>query len=401
METDATPESALNKPPTVPERKRIPVNTAEPPEEVTRVLEAQNLAPTAIEGWLAVPAINPPLDRMAFKEIQAQGTVDAYELLRPFLGNRVLDGTLRTFDVLNGCGHHCDTCLVDSALPSRMFSFESLKRLFDDERFITMLQPDSIRFGSSGDLLDHPQGVEIIETALSATQPLDDRLKAQGGKERYQIKVFTNYRPKTEAQLERLIELARRYPERIRLTISLPFNRSDAVNKKFNDFVSKMSDVFGDRYEIGEDGLLDVGLGSTTMRNVDIQDVRHPRLLFMVGRVLSKEANANRVPEWDMVEGDRETSFADRGLVKTYLNPDALWLMVYTTPYESHTGRAFTPITPDNLDAISHIPYHPDFPTPPNWPGSKGREKPWNVARRLKAEAETKGLSMKQTTIVS
>lgn len=162
-----------------------------------------------------------------------------------------------------------------------------------------------------------------------------------------------------------------------------------------------MPDVFGDYHRIGEDGLIDVELGMTTMRNVMIHDVRHSRYLFMIGRVLSEKANADRIPERDRIGGNRETAFADRGLVKTYLNPDSLWLMVYTTLYESHTGRAFTPITPDNLDSISHIPYHPDFPTPPNWPGGKGQKKPWDIARKLKAQAEAEGRTIESLSVVS
>ncbi len=386
---------------TKPEARKISVNTAEPPPEVASLISRSGIPSDVIEGWLAVPAINPPFERIALREIQQQGQVDAYELLRPLLCNRILDRTLRTIDVLNGCGHRCDTCLVDSALPSRMFSYDSLKRLFSDDKFIQMLQPDSIRFGSSGDILDHPQGLDIIRMALEKTATLDAKRQTEsGGKERYQIKVFTNYRPRTESQLDELIALAKQYPERIRLTISLPFNKNDAVNKKFTEYVRARPGIFKDSSQVGEDGLLDIGVGSTQFRNVGVQDVRHPRLLFMIGRVLSKEANAGRVAEWDMVEGDRETSFRDRGLVKTYLNADALWLMIYATPYESHTSRVFTPITTQNISILSKLPYHQDFPTPPNWPGGKGQKKPWQVAQRLKAEAEGSGKPKKAYTVV-
>lgn len=400
METKPISESQINGLSTVPEIKRIPYDTAQPPREVVAVLNAQGLAPAAIEGWLAVPAINPPNRRKASREIEAQGIVDACDLLGPFLGNKVFDRTLRTFDAFNGCGHHCDTCLAGAVHSSRMFSFDSLERLFNDKRFTAMLQPDSFRFGSAGDISDHPQCVEIVEMALKATQALDDNLVAEGGGKRYQIKVYTNYRPNTQEKLEGLIELAKRYPKRIDLTISLPFNKIDSVNIMFTNFVSKMPEVFGHKYKIGEDGLLNVGTGETTMENVIIHDIRHTPFLFMVGRVLSKEANAGRVPKWDMVEGNRVASFANRGLVKTYLNPDALWLMVYTTLIESHTCRAYTPITPDNLAAISHLPYHPDFPTPPNWPGGKGQQKPSDVAEKLKLEAEASGVAMRQPIVV-
>jgi len=308
-----------------------------------------------------------------------------------------LNQTLRTIDVLNGCGHHCDVCLADAAFPSRMFSFESLKKLFSDKRFQDMLQPDSIRFGSSGDILDHPRGVEIVKMVLEATKSLHEK-SIQEGKKGYKIKIFTNYRPNLEDQLDELIEIAKANPDRFRLTISLPFNKKDTVNAKFMDYVEARPELFAGVTERGEDDLLREAPG-TLLKNVGIQDVRHPRLLFMVGRVMSKAANAGRVPEWDVVEGDRELSFRDRGFVKTFLNPDALWLMVYATPYESNSARVFTPLNKSNLEAFSHLPFHPDFPVPPNWPG-KGEERSWQEAQVMKAEVEASGKKQKVLTVV-
>lgn len=368
--------------------KLITLNTAEPPSEVTKIIEKQGLPDSSIEGWAAVPIITPPLKRISRKEISTEGLVDAYELLSPFLGNKTLDQTLRTADILNGCGHHCDTCLADASFPTRMFSLGSMQKLFSDERFINMLQPDSLRFGSSGDILDHPQAIDIVKTALQGTVPLDEKRVRDEGL-RHKIKILTNYRPNTEKQIDELMELARQNPERIDLCLSLPFNKKDEVNIKFQDFVKARPQFFGEKFETLEDGMLSVPMGNEKLENVKIQDVRHTSLLFMVGRVLSKEANAGRVSDYDMVEGDdRDTSFGNRGLVKTYLNPDALWLMIYTTPYESHTGRVFTPITPSNLEAFSHLPYHYDFATPPNWPGGKGEERDWESAGKLKEQAE-------------
>ena len=380
-------------------RKLIAFNTAEPPPEVTKIIEKQGLLDSNIEGWAAVPIITPPLKRISRKEISTEGLVDAYELLSPFLGNKTLDQTLRTADILNGCGHHCDTCLADASFPTKMFSLESMQKLFSDERFINMLQKDSLRFGSSGDILDHPQAIDIVKTALQGTVPLDKKRVREEGK-RHKIRIFTNYRPNTEKQIDELIELARQNPERIDLCLSLPFNKKDEVNIKFQDFVKARPQFFGEKLETLEDGMLSVPWGNEKLENVTIQDVRHPRLLFMVGRVLSKEANAGRVKDYDMVEADRDTSFRDRGLVKTYLNPDALWLMIYTTPYESHTGRVFTPITPSNLEAFSHLPYHYDFSTPPNWPGGKGEERDWQSAGKLKKQAEMSDKQKKSIVVV-
>lgn len=383
--------------PTV-ESKRIRFNTAEPPIEVMTIIKQENLLENLIGGWVAVPSINPPPERLPQREIQVDGKVDAFKLMEPFLGNRVLDQTLRTIDVLNGCGHHCDVCLADAALPSRMFSFDSFKRLFQDKRFLYMLQPDSVRFGSSGDILDHPRGVEIVEIVLEATKPLDEeRMKKEG--KHHRVKVFTNYRPNLGEQLDKLIEIAKKNPDRFDLTISLPFNKKDSINAKFMDYIEARPELFAGVTERGEDGLLREA-SKTLLKNVGIQDVRHPRLLFVYGRIMSKEANAGRVSEWDMVGGDSEFSFRDRGFVKTFLNPDALWLMIYATTYESHTERVFTPLTVSNLEAFSHLPWHYDFPKPPNWPG-KMRERTSAEAQVMKAQTKARGYKPRPYTIVS
>lgn len=379
------------------EIRKIRLNTAEPPPEILEVIRQQKLQERYIHGWLAVPAINPPCDHIRQKEMQEGGKVDALKQLEPFLGNQILDQTLRTLDVLNGCGNHCDTCLADAALPSRMFSFDSLSRLFADGRFLAMLQPDSIRIGSAGDLTDHPQGAKIAEMVLEATARINEEYRnIMNGT--HKVKVFVNYRTHHEERLDQLIDLAKKYTERLRLTISLPFNKTDVVNSKFMDFIKQRNDLFGNRNVTGKDGLLKVA-EQTNITNVGIQDVRHPRLLFKLGRIVSEKVNAGRIAEYDMVDGDREKSFAERGLVKTFLNPDALWLMIYATPYESHTTRVFTPLTNDNLEAFSHTSWHFDFPKPPNWPGHTD-QRDWREAQALKKQQEASGKQMKPYTIV-
>ncbi|MFH2019343.1 MAG: hypothetical protein ABII80_01915 [bacterium] len=380
------------------EHRIVQLDAAEPPPEVVNTIHEQGLEKNDIEGWLAVPSINPPLDRLPIREIQENGMVNATEVLEPLLGNKILDETLRTIDVLNGCGHHCDVCLADSVLPSRMFSLDSLKILFSDQKFLNMLQPDSIRFGSSGDILDHPKGVEIAQMALDSTQILDEKRMATED-QHHQIKIFTNYRPNLEKQLDQIIKIAQNNPDRFRLIISLPFNKKDNVNAKFMDYIEARPELFADMAHIGKDGLLKEA-PKTRFENIGIQDVRHPRLLFMTGRVLSKSANAGRVSEFDEVETDGEIYFENRGYVKTLLNPDALWLMIYATPYESHTNRVFTPLNKVNLETFSHLPYHPDFPTPPNWPG-KVEERSWQEVRVIKAVAKASGKKMKSSVVIN
>lgn len=73
--------------------------------------------------------------------------------------------------------------------------------------------------------------------------------------------------------------------------------------------------------------------------------------------------------------------------------------MVYSTPFESHTCRTFTPITLENLEAISHLPYHPDFPAPPNWPGGRGVVDDVK-GRRIISEMKASGQQPKPFTLV-
>jgi hypothetical protein len=308
----------------------------------------------------------------------ANGQVDAVQVMKPFLGDKTFNQSLRTVDVLNGCGHQCDVCLADAALPSKIFSEDSLQRLFSDGDFLQMLQPDSLRFGSSGDILDHPAALNIVLMVLDQTKPVDDFRMARE-RRHHQIKIFTNYRPHTEKAIDRLVEMALQNPDRLDVVISLPFNRKDVVNKKFGDYVKVRPGIFGE-YSVGDDGL--VKLYQTKIQNVEIQDVRHPGVLFMNGRILGDKANNGRVKDLDFVDRDGETEFCTRGFSKVYLNPDGFWLNLYTTPYESHTGRLFTILTPRNASVLTQTPFHPDFPTPPNWPGGRGIEKDFETAQR-------------------
>ncbi len=263
-------------------------------------------------------------------------------------------------DVLNGCGHQCDTCLADAALPSRQFSFASLEQLFSNNRFLKMLQPDSLRFGSSGDILDHPQGVEIVEMAIEKTHGLNE-LRLRREDRTHLIKVFTNYRPNLETQLNRLLNLTKRYPDRLVLYVSLPLNRTDTVNDKFSKFAVVQKDFFR------KDSFGWHGLG-----NLRVIDVRHPQVLAEQGRMLAPEVMRAKNLAHHLSD-IKFVNFKYRGLVKTYFNPDALWLMIYATAFESYTNRTFTPITPENINVLSQLPYHPDFPTPPHWTGGKGQ----------------------------
>ena len=264
-----------------------------------------------------------------------------------------------------------------------------------------MLQPDSLRYGSSGDILDHPDAIRILKMVIQATKPLDERLKRKTkGKERHRIVVFTNYRPNLEGVLDKLIALALRNKRRVRLILSLPFNSNDIINERFTKFAKARPKIFGKRNKKHADGMINFGWGELIPRNIGVQDVRHPYFLFTSGRVLTKKHIASKIPKYDVLEASREMHFRDRGLVKTYLNPDALWLMIYSTMIESHTGRVFTPINKNNLETLNHLNWHPDFPAPPNWNGNKTVNRSQSAVKRLLNTIKRFGKRNRPVTVV-
>lgn len=355
------------------------VNTADPPPEVVNLLRSVGLPRNSIDGWFAVPTFKSPNRHLSTDYFATEGSVDAFELIKPLLGNRILNGTLRTMDFMDGCRNLCDVCLAGAVHPSKMFSYQSIRRLFHNRQFLRMLQPDSLRFGSSGDILNHPQAIEIILLALKQTRFLDRaRRQRTKGTKRHIVRIYTNYRPGNEDKLDQLLALAIIFPHRLRITISLPLNKTDVVNDKFIEYARLRGIIFG---KIKMNGSC---FAYTNFKNIHIQDVRHPRMLFNSGRTLSEKYLRGRVEDYDYCEADRESNYSQRGFVKTYFNPAALWLMIYTTMKESHTVRTFTPLNTQNLEVLSLLPYHPDFPTPPNWPGGSHEERSERRARYLK-----------------
>lgn len=473
--------------------ERKPFNQqAVPPEEVRSIISQYQLIKGLSESeirllvpaWYPRPVLFPVERRLSRKDLYGS-QIDASEVMEPFFGNSILDGTLRTMDVANGCGHQCDTCFADSALPSRLFSLDSLDRLFSTQHFLRILQPTSFRIGSTGDIADHPEGLEIVEMVLDRTRSLDEkRMKSQG--EHHEIKVFTNYRKHNEDKLVRLIELADNADDRLQIAVSLPNNRVDTVNRQFREFARKYRNLLqwrpynlfnfeGHMYTFefhhpelltgevsedlrtefvdylektaAEDGMTwrngarltraliekyvdaeiyllpvcareqgvdeymkflgkmarktkykrELHPGSTGNPHVGIQDVRTGFDIAITGRILSDEILMDREQLEEGMKAHhllRDTEFYNRGLSKTFLNPDAQWIQIYATPIESYTNRVYAPLTPENLELLSQIPFHPDFPTPPNWPGGRGvpqrRDEDLQQARLRYKEIEAK-----------
>ncbi len=323
-----------------------------------------------IHGWYSTPVIYNVQSRVSRESLSSSGAVDAYALMAPFFDNPILKGTIRMMDVLNGCGRQCDTCLAAAAIPSKMFTAESLERLFSEPKFIEMLSP-KLRIGSAGDVQDHPEAVKITQMILEKT----------GDKK---IKIVTNYRPNDEEKLLGLVGLALKYPERFHLTISLPLNKTLEVNDRFYEFIKGHKDVFANLF-FSSDLMPGEPRNNRKIENISVFDVSKSVGVYKIGRVLATGPNA-RTDKSNNDLGESATMYSQRGFVKVQLNPDALWLMVYATMKESHTTRLYTPLTNQNVGLFSKLPWHPDFTTPPNWAGGKGERNDTNAFAEIKRD---------------
>lgn len=345
---------------------------AELPEETVVLLRRLGMPEGTLGECRATPTLRTRIERVSQAEL-VNSEVDAVKLLEPFLGNPIFFGALRIMDLLNGCGNQCDTCYIDAVAPSRMLSRVSMERLWLMPEFRAMLAPDSFRYGSSGDVLNHPNGVEIVEATLRSVADFPLFAGYKRGElvtAPYRLSVLTNYRPNIERQLERLLRLTVRYPERLHLTVSLPLNLSDEINQRFDQFVVRHPEHFGSGFKPGKDGLVH-HIGDKARENIAIMDVRHPYRLGVFGRVIEESLLAEKVDRGEWVFAAGYGSW-EKGLVKIYFNAEGLWLDVYVSTEESHTARAFILLTPDNAGFLCNLPFHYDFPTPPNWTGGRG-----------------------------
>lgn len=387
-------------------------NAAVLPPEVVAVLRRNSCSTADLGRWYAIPSNASCYMSLPLALVKQDGCVEIDTLLEDMLDDPRLIGTLRSMDLLNGCFNHCDTCLADAPYPSKIISLASLQRMFRDSRFLAMLQPDSLRFGSCGDILDHPDALEIVQLVLEATKALDAKRRQMEGKP-HTLKVYINYRPAKEPYLDELIELMERSNQRLVLVVSLPLNRGKRLNLPFLRYVAARPRYFGISHETHEDGFPVIQgamkFGSLPARDgqlsdrpkIAVWDLSHPDWLVMTGRVLAHDCLRNRVHPSRCLKRFRELEVEQRGFVKTYLNADGLWLMIYGTAYESHTSRIYTQLTRENIYYLSTLPYHPDFPTPPRWPGGRGERRVFSDLEVREKENEYKqaGRVMKARSI--
>lgn len=357
-------------------------NQAFPSIEMVMALDEQGINAFDFE-WRAVPHLpkktHGPID--ALKSIEA--------ILEDTRSRTILKRALRTMDIGKGCGIQCDTCLADAQPLETLFTLDSLGVLFDDPRFQSLIHLGGLRIGSSGDITDHPNPAQITELALKGTEVVNNELREKTGLP-HRIKIYTNFRKQRTKKIDALLEIAMREPERIALVISLPMNRHSKTPDEFRQYAAERPEIFGRKKE---------------RKNVSIHSVpERGDTPSLCGRVLSenlaigkKEIEARHSP----------MLIAQRGYAKPYLNPDGLWCFGYVGPYESHTNRAFTPLTPGNIPFLQHIPWTPYFihdpecaNPPPNWAGgtNKGYYQYQIFLDQLIMSGT--GLDMRRTTIV-
>lgn len=324
-------------------------NQAFPSIEMVIALHRQGIDAFGME-WTAVPHL----------PNKTHGPVDAVKSIEAILNDTrsrtILKRSLRTMDVGKGCGVQCDTCLVDAQPLESLFTLDSLGALFDDSRFENLIHLGGLRIGSSGDITDHPNPAQILEFALKGTRNVHAELMAKTGLP-HQVKIYTNFRKQRAKKLDTLLETAMRSPDRSEITISLPLNRTGEVLDDFQQYIADRPELFGKK-----------------KKNIIIHSVpKRTDTLFRDGRVLTENLAIGKAEIEARNPVDR---IVQRGYAKPYLNPDGLWCFGYVGPYESHTDRAFTPMTPENIPYLQYIPWIPHFihdpacaNPPPNWAG--------------------------------
>jgi hypothetical protein len=335
-----------------------------------------------IDKWYAKPHLES--DKTELEE------VDAYTLLEPLLKEKSLIETLRMGDLLNGCLNQCDTCMADTSIPNKIFSFSSLTKLFEDKNFMEMLQPNHFRLGNHGDILNHPQALDIAEMILKKTQVLhrksifaDNKWHMRGFDRNPAFVLYFNYRPQVEDKIDKLIDLAQKNEEtqRMAICISLPLNVDDVFIRKFIDYAKDRKEIFNvtDRPSAKYPLINAKSEYSFAKRSINIlihnvADEKQEIRLSTYGRKLEDKTLHSLRPDKYYLNARDPLFYKERGLSYTYLNPDGLWLMVHVTGAESHTCEIWTPINNENINILNQIPCHYDSIKPPYWPGGIAKQ---------------------------
>ena len=278
--------------------------------------------------------------------------VDIYKKLKPLLDDpgfvRIYTKSLRVMDLLNGCCRQCKFCYIDAGIPTKMISSESFIKLFSDSRFKQLLMDDSLRIGNSGDIADHPEAVKIVSFLLKEFP-------------QKKLRILSNYRHRDKDKIMELVNLARVYNK----DSNIPFNLMLSIGEEnIEAFYNDFKDVKGFKFD-----------SQKYLSKIEIPGLEFKPLFSLtndINKLNSGRAFLNPSPP---NETDLFFFYEDSGNSKTILNADGFLLYEYVTLLESRNAKSYTEIKPSNYEKLAQAPFHPDFKTPPNWPGGRGERK--------------------------
>lgn len=297
--------------------------------EVPPVVKESGLD-SVLEKWYSypmeledVPLVYPPPKKLP--------EVDAEKIIEKLSASREL--CIYALDFCLGCGKGCHTCAYDAPPLIKRFSIESIKSLFENSlygvledhkyaRFDGLKPPGELRIGYAGDLFDHPQSMEILRL-------LFEKFK--------KFEILVNFRPQQRALFDELLELMRGQKNK-HVIISLPYNRSSAVNQIFEKYAAERQDVFK------KEG----GNWISNIPGIRVYDVskipdseREPR-----GRMLKAKDG------WDTYS----ERYSDYGIL---LNPAGVWGYITLDPKISYTHRGYTKLSsPEHVLHFNEVPKH-------------------------------------------
>lgn len=357
------------------------VSTALPTPEVIDLMNRFHLPEHAIDGWFDYPILSNGQRPMSRADL-LKNAVDFESILAPFFGLKKFFGSIHKMDLAVGCSKACGTCLAKAPLPSRIFSTVSLYKGFNNPEVLRMLNPFYLRIGNTSEPTDQPDFPEILKLILDQTKILD--VEAQKIGRRHFVAIYTNYRPNSEDVLDELLELAKSN-DRLEMIISLPVNKSDFVNEKFILYTQKRPQIFFVRASEWFMGF------QTYYPNISVFNVGRINTIFPIGRRLSDEILNSKGNLVGLGEIDAITEYKYRGMVEVFVNPEAFWLIVWSTIHQSSTLRSFTPFNAINHETLSQLPWinYFEFTTPKNWPGGTGTLRSIAEAKSLRELDQT------------
>ena len=149
---------------------RINLSTANPPPEVISLFSKHGGILPHIEGFLAVPSLNPPLRPLSRSAI-ATDSINPFNVLNGFIGHKNFTRSLRMIDLVTGCSRYCHNCYLDVPLASSMFNGDQFIEWLHDRNSQIMLHPYELRYGNAGDPIDHSDLIRILEHSLRLQNP--------------------------------------------------------------------------------------------------------------------------------------------------------------------------------------------------------------------------------------